>query len=133
MPLQEHRPLDVSHLSIRKLNHSISQPYLSNPHHEHNLYLSNHLSEVVSDNFTSKPYHSSIFHQPANKITFKFAAVSPKHINISFSYTSPPKTKKHHSSESRFNTKKFKNMHFPQISHEEDDCIPIQKVVKNGT
>lgn len=50
--------------------------------------------------------------------------------NISFSYTSPPKNQKHHSSQSRFNTKRFKETHFPQINNDDSDNITTKKVIK---
>lgn len=40
--------------------------------------------------------------------------------------------KKHHSSEARFSTKRFKETRFPQISRDDIDNIQVEKVVKDA-
>lgn len=55
----------------------------------------------------------------------------PLNCNITFSYTSPIWLKKNHSSESRFNTKKFKESHFPHLRTKDDSDQPVLQILKN--
>ena len=98
--MQKYRPFNVSNFLARHLKHHNSQTYLfNNPSQQNNLYLSNHLSEVASvEKIGYRPSLSIIFNNGNRKELGRTTGVSSKMANISFSYTSPPKNQKHHSS-----------------------------------
>ena len=133
MPLQESIEYIVYSLLFRKLSNCLSQPILQFHNTTQNLYLTRDYNDNIKNERLTFAYNNRF----ENKIHFKYPnelalPKSSSPMNIKFSYVSPPtKYRRYNSNDAKFNTKKFKDKHFPHIYRDESNDEPVKKIIKN--